>query len=131
MKLRVLMVIISTIISLSSLILIVNNPVYAQDDEIIRLRQRISELEKRIYDLENLLKLYNEPEKIRTEAPGWQNKKNWRKLKDGMSKEQVQSILGEPIKTIDGVRTLWYYPNIYCGYVSFDEKGRVTGWDEP
>ena len=106
-------------------------PVIAQDDEIVRLRQKISHLEKRIDDLENLLAVYGEPNNIQAEGPGWQNKKNWRKLKAGMTREQVQSILGEPVKAIHGVRTLWYYPNIYCGYVSFDENGVLAGWNEP
>jgi hypothetical protein len=29
------------------------------------------------------------------------------------------------------VRTFWYYPSIYSGYVSFDDKGRLAGWKEP
>ena len=34
-------------------------------------------------------------------------------------------------RIIKGVKILWYYPNIYGGYVSFDEEGRLTGWNEP
>ncbi|MBN2060026.1 MAG: outer membrane protein assembly factor BamE [Deltaproteobacteria bacterium] len=103
-----------------------------QKDEIIVLKQKISELERRINDLENLLKIFQEPGKIQpgTES-GWQNKKNWRKLETGMTQSEVEAILGEPIKTIKGVRTFWYYPNIYCGYVSFDEEGRLIRWNEP
>jgi len=108
-------------------------PITAQDDEILKLRQKISELENRIKDLESLLMIYKEPKEIRSEktGQGWQNKKNWRSLKTGMTVEQVRAVLGEPIKTIDGIRTLWYYPNIFCGYVSFDDKGRLTVWNEP
>ena len=106
-------------------------PVRSQDDEVLRLRQKISELEKRVNDMEKLLTICTEEQKTHDEMPGWQNKKNWRKLTTGMTKEQVESILGEPTKMISGVRTLWYYPNIYCGYVSFDEKGNLIGWNEP
>jgi hypothetical protein len=56
---------------------------------------------------------------------------NWRNLEAGMNEEQVRTILGEPVKEIQGVRTLWYYPSIYSGYVSFDDKGRLSGWKEP
>ena len=34
-------------------------------------------------------------------------------------------------KKIEGTRTLWYYPNIYCGYVFFDKNGLLSGWNEP
>jgi outer membrane protein assembly factor BamE (lipoprotein component of BamABCDE complex) len=104
----------------------------AQDDEILMLQKKISELENRIKELESILMIYKEPEKNLSETgQGWQNKKNWRSLKTGMTEEQVRAILGEPIKRIDGIRTLWYYPNIFSSYVSFDEDGRLTVWNEP
>ena len=107
-------------------------PVTGQDEEIVRLRQKITDLENRIKDLENLLRISKDPESFLSgEEQGWQNRKNWRNLKTGMTREQVYEILGDPIKTIDGVRTLWYYPNIYCGYVTFDENGCLIGWAEP
>jgi SmpA/OmlA family protein len=111
---------------------ILSYPVTAQDDELLRLHQKILDLETRIKDLENLIQIPEGPEKFQLKTgPGWQNKKNWRNLQTGMTRDQVYTLLGEPIKTINGVRTLWYYPNIYCGYVSFDEKGCLTGWNEP
>jgi len=122
------------IIMVGALTLFMFFPKYitAQDDEILKLRQKISELENRVKDLESLLIIYKEPEEIRSETgQGWQNKKNWRNLKTGMTVEQVRAVLGKPIKIIDGTRTLWYYPNIFCGYVSFDEKGHLTVWNEP
>ena len=106
--------------------------VTAQDDDILILQQKISDLEKRIKDLETILMLPTESEKLLTGTnQGWQNKKNWRSLRTGMTLEEVRDTLGEPIKTIKGVKTLWYYPNIYCGYVSFDEEGYVNAWGEP
>jgi len=117
------------ILSLSLLI-----PVHsrAEDGEIIQLRRKVSELEKRIRDLETRLQeceKYGISENI--SENGWRNKKNWRRLQVGMKRGQVEALLGKPVKVIKGVRTLWYYPNIFCGYVSFDEKGKVTGWSEP
>jgi len=104
----------------------------AQDNEILTLQKKISELEDRIKELESILMTYKEPEKILSETgQGWKNKKNWRNLKTGMTEEEVRAILGEPIKRIDGIRTLWYYPNIFSSYVSFDENGRLTVWNEP
>jgi len=104
-------------------------PLHAQEEEISQLRQKITELEGRIKELERLLSETRKKQMAHQYA--WQNKKNWRKLEVGMGETQVKTILGEPIKVISGVKTLWYYPNIYCGYVSFDENGHLAGWNEP
>lgn len=107
-------------------------PVIAEDDEAVRLRNRIAELEARVKHLEALLvkSLVND-RRDKTVKYGWENKKNWRKLEIGMDEKKVLGILGEPVKIIKGTKTLWYYPNYYCGYVSFDESGRLSGWNEP
>lgn len=107
-------------------------PSHAQETEVDRLQSRITQLETRLKEMEALLKECEEARKSgQLEQFGWQNKKNWRKLTKGMQEGQVKGMLGEPSKIIQGVKTLWYYPNIYCGYVTFDEKGRVIGWNEP
>jgi hypothetical protein len=112
-------------LSLPSLIL-------AQTDEVSQLRQRVIELEQKVKEMDGQLKECRETARRHEEVdPGWQNKKNWRNLEVGMKEEQVRNILGEPIKVIKGVKTLWYYPNFYGGYVSFGENGRLTGWNEP
>jgi len=107
-------------------------PLPARENEVSQLQQKILDLEGRIKKLEILLKQCDEYHKRETKNRyGWQNKKNWRKLKIGMRESKVKNILGEPVKIIRGVKTLWYYPNIYCGYVSFDEGGSLSGWNEP
>lgn len=104
----------------------------AQTDEVLQLRQRVIELEQKMRGLEDQLKQCDEARKRQQETDyGWQNKKNWRSLEIGMKEDQVKNILGEPVKVIKGVKTLWYYPNFYGGYVSFGENGRLTGWNEP
>jgi outer membrane protein assembly factor BamE (lipoprotein component of BamABCDE complex) len=104
----------------------------AQEKEIPELRSRILQLEKRVVELESLLAEAEEAKKtISSDRTGWQNKKNWRSLSLGMRDGEVKKILGEPSKVIQGTQTLWYYPNLYCGYVTFDDKGQLTGWNEP
>jgi hypothetical protein len=107
-------------------------PVLAEDTEVPQLRSRIAELEARINHLEALLeKCMATGRAMDSDAYGWQNKKNWRSLEIGMDEKKVMDVLGEPVKIIEGVQTLWYYPNFYGGYVSFDESRRLSGWSEP
>ena len=119
-------------VGLFALLAIFSQPIRAQDKEILQLRQKISELEAKIEELEGLLnECVASRKKGAADEYGWQNKMNWRKLEMGMSQSQVQSILGKPTKVIKGVKTLWYYPNIYGGFVSFDKSGNIAGWNEP
>jgi outer membrane protein assembly factor BamE (lipoprotein component of BamABCDE complex) len=105
---------------------------WATTDELSALRQKNAELEKKVSELEALLKQCVEAGKNRfSEEHGWQNRRNWRSLEPGMKEEQVRALLGQPVREIKGVKTLWYYPSIYGGYVSFDDKGLLSGWKEP
>ena len=101
------------------------------ENETVGLQKKIAALEERIIYLEALLKECSRQIPEEPGLAGWQNRKNWRRLDTGMDMEKVRSILGTPIRTIEGVRTLWYYPSIYCGYVSFDKDGNLIGWNEP
>jgi len=114
------------------LCLVLSPPIFAQQDEVSQLRQRVTELEQKVQELEALLTECTQArQKQEASSYGWQNKKNWRSLEIGMSESQVREALGKPVKVIKGVKTLWYYPNFYGGYVSFDENGQLTGWNEP
>jgi hypothetical protein len=107
-------------------------PIYAQNEEAALLRQKIDELEIRIEQLEEQLRECKDfNEKVAAGKFGWQNRKNWRSLRIGMPEQEVKAILGEPSKIIRGVKTLWYYPSIYEGFVSFDQDGNLAGWNEP
>jgi hypothetical protein len=108
------------------------SPLFSQQEDISKLRQKNADLEAKVNELEGLLKQCTEARKNQfSEDYGWQSKKNWRCLEVGMKETRVTKILGEPVKVIKGVKTFWYYPNIYGGHVSFDEKGAVSGWKEP
>ena len=58
----------------------------------------------------------------------------WRKLKVGMSTDQVILILGDPasITVYSRLHVVWYYDSkaTYKAKVDFDDKG-VRGWIEP
>ena len=108
------------------------SPLLSQQEDTSKLRQENAALEAKVKELDALLKQCNEERKNQfSDDQGWQSKKNWRSLEVGMKDTQVTKVLGEPVKVIKGVKTFWYYPNLYGGYVSFDEKGAVSGWKEP
>ena len=105
------------------------------------LNQKINELEKKIAQLElrvakleaMILQLQKTPAKPAVPSPGkWKDKANWRLLKKGMSKSDVESILGAPPKVVANVHygDIWYYPDSRGGNVSFDKDGILTSWGE-
>ena len=95
-----------------ALFLHLSQPLLAQEDEISQLQKKITALEIKIKELEIVLQKCNEMEKKKVANEySWQNTKNWRRLETGMTEVQVKTILGEPVKIIRGVKTLWYYPN--------------------
>jgi len=108
------------------------SPIFSQEEDISTLKQKNAALEAKVKELEARLKQCTEERsKQFSEDQGWQSKKNWRNREVGMKEPQVTRILGEPVKVIKGVKTFWYYPNMYGAYVSFDEKGSVNSWKEP
>jgi len=85
------------------------------------LYKQIEALEKRVEELERYIQTH--PVNLQSEATepvisakpvakggDPTDERNWRKLKRGMSEEQVKEILGEPnyIK-VSGIRTSWSY----------------------
>jgi hypothetical protein len=101
----------------------------AQEDRVDRLGKRISDLEKRIDTLERIV-LTNTATKKTTKYPP-AGKEDWRRLKTGMTEEQVKSILGEPLKVQGGIVAKWYYSeDLYSAYVGFI-YGSLTAWEEP
>jgi len=90
---------------------------------VISLNQHVVNLEKRVKELESIVK--SKPENISIE------KATWRKLQRGMSFSQVRDILGEPKKISAGYTTFWYYTSsIYDSKVTFSDN-KVSSWQEP
>ena len=105
-----------------------------QQNEIDRLKIRIYELEKRIEKLENGNSDLNSTDREFLFTDKWKNISNWRKLKQGMLMDQVETILGVPYRVDSGYTTYWFYDknrsNILGPHVSF-KGSTVRGWDEP
>lgn len=103
-----------------------------QADELSNLKRRVLELERKVERLEKLL-----PAPGRSLAPegtqeSWRGKDNWRRLSSGMTRSQVEDLLGRPGKIVANEYFIWwFYPNGSGGRVEFSTAGRVTGWTEP
>lgn len=99
----------------------------SEEDElkqlIISLNSHVVNLEKRVKELEQLVKVKN--------INVYNSKATWRKLKKKMSTAQVRRLLGEPLNIVVGVYTYWYYnKDQYQSYVRFDYEV-LDNWKEP
>ena len=101
-----------------------------QSSEIKKFEARIVELEKRVAKLEALLENSKISEIEFSEK--WKDRSLWRKLKVGMTKHQVEILLGEPRRIKGGsTLTFWYYSEDGTqSNIRFDDNG-VYGWSEP
>jgi len=114
--------------------------------EIISLKQAINELNTRIEKLEKIFNNIEISESKTSQSYSsvshknqlpWHNKKNWEKIRDGMSESQVISILGEPTskKDVGSYKTIFYQGEVsgsgfVSGNIKFDED-RVWGINIP
>lgn len=66
------------------------------------------------------------------ERPKWRVTAQWRKLRQGQSKSDVEQLLG-PAGKIDelGFESKWYYGYPSGGEVEFGSNGLVDSWSEP
>jgi len=108
------------------------------------LEQRLSILESKTKELEKkvgeLQKIINQPAQGTSQSPSlvtkekWKNTENWRTgLKQGMTKQQVRELMGEPNK-IEAYTMLgedWIYGFQGSGEIHFSPKGVLENWKEP
>ena len=105
-------------------------PHSSQDTEIIRLKTKISSLEERVQYLESLISKKSDKKLIYSQK--WKNKSLWRKLRTGMSMDEVEILLGIPLNVRGGDMTTWNYDkkSSHESYVSF-YMGSLDRWVEP
>ncbi len=98
--------------------------------------QRVRVLEQAVSTLENeTARLEAELERARRSSldpDAWQRSTSWRRLRRGMSRFEVFTVLGEPgrVAQYDGFER-WEYPDFLGGRAYFDDGGRLTGWRPP
>jgi len=89
------------------------------------LEQRVSDLENRVALIEETL---SNTDTIDTSDQEPQYRENWRQLREGMSQDKVQELLGQPNRIDGGRISIWHYP---MGGRVFFSRGKVDRWSEP
>jgi len=105
--------------------------IVSQKREIVKLKAKVSELEKKIEKLENHNSSSNSTNiKFSNKL---KNISNWKKLSRHISMNSVKNLLGEPQTVENGYITYWYYEDKLSGkgYVYFSNDNRVLGWSVP
>ncbi len=109
-------------------------------NEVGEMRQTIDTLNTKVHDLERRLADRPEPtpQTERVPAPaatgGQDAGERWSEVKRGMSKTEVETLLGQANRTMDvSTRTVWYYQysNAGSGSVVFAGDGSVIDWQTP
>lgn len=104
------------------------------EKEIQQLREESNRLSERISRLEATLKSKQLDSVSYAKPDAWHYMNNWGQIKQGMSHEQVESILGKPTKrsvnSINYVK-MYYQGNVQgsgyvSGYIELDSDDRVT-----
>jgi hypothetical protein len=112
---------------------------HAQESDVRVLNRRVEQLERRVAELERCSQaLEASPQSTRRDptssAPGdWKQLGNWRRLRRGMTMDDVGTLLGQPDRVKVVVLTEWTYGSYPDdGSVTFDAQSqRVIGWSEP
>jgi hypothetical protein len=116
---------------------------YGDDAQILELRNRIEYLEKKVETMnQTLIKMMaildssssvsRVQQSVTPNQLKWEDKQNWRKLRTGMSKNEVTDLLGEPDR-IDKFTSfeVWQYGYPGGGNVHFSSKEKIESWSEP
>jgi hypothetical protein len=113
----------------------------AQQASVDSLVRRVSnleritiDLERRVRELEAISK--SEPARVQSvSSPAkWRNVQNWRRLRRGMTMDEVRALVGEPDKVdaMGGLRTTWHWGSYGGAIAYFDGRSdRLEGWSEP
>jgi len=103
------------------------------EQRVAQLERLVKELQQRLSELE--ARLAASPAKTpRVANPAdWSEKTAWRKLRKGMTMDEVTSLIGEAEKvSSQPLIVFWYWGYPGGGQVEFDaDTNLVVGWSEP
>jgi outer membrane protein assembly factor BamE (lipoprotein component of BamABCDE complex) len=96
------------------------------------LERKVANLEQRVRELEALVKVEPSRERPVAKTANWHDIANWRRLRRGMTPDQVRDLIGEPEKVdVMSSFTIWQWGrgSEYATVSFADDK--VTSWSEP
>jgi hypothetical protein len=94
------------------------------------LERRSADLEQRVRELESVIKGGPSRDVSVPTSTKWQDLQNWRRLRRGMTMDDVRALLAEPGRVeAMGVGTQWSWD--YAAHVAFDRSGTLQAWSEP
>ena len=110
----------------------------ASADSLLRriefLERTTTDLERRVLELE--ARVRSEPAR-EWSAPASSKSRdiqNWRRLRRGMTMDQVRTLLGEPerVDAMGALSTIWRWDSLGIAHVSFDGRSnKLESWSEP
>lgn len=95
--------------------------------QVVLLERRTTDLEQRVLELEGLIKVERPRDRRSSTSPNWRDVQNWRRLRLGMTEDNVRALLGEPERVVAGPLTYWYWADANVYFIS----GKLEGWSEP
>src|SRR5688500_11349986 len=92
--------------------------------QVALLERRTTDLEQRVRELEALIKAEPLRDRRASTSPKSRDLQNWRRLRPGMTDDEVRALLGEPERVVAGPLTYWYWTdaNVYFA------RGKLEGW---
>ena len=96
------------------------------------LERANTDLERRVRELESLIKREPFESQVFPASTKWQDLANWRRLRKGMKMDEVRALLGEPA-TVDAnpFQTTRYWGSLGGPTVQFGSNGKLEAWSEP
>jgi hypothetical protein len=97
------------------------------------LEQKTADLERRVHELEARVTVSPSRPPAVPPSAQWRDIQNWRRLRHGMTMDQVRTLLGEPERVEAGSRlTFWRWGGDFGAHVQLDSRsGKVESWSEP
>ena len=108
----------------------------ASVDSLLRridlLERTTTDLERRVRELEALIRSEPSRDLSVPASPKWQDLQNWRRLRLQMTMDEVRALLGEPERVdANQFRTGWYWDHPFAN-ASFDSRsGKLESLSEP
>jgi outer membrane protein assembly factor BamE (lipoprotein component of BamABCDE complex) len=91
------------------------------------LERRTTDLERRVRELEALIKVEPSRDRRVSTSPNWRDLQNWRRLRLGMTEDEVRALLGDPERVDAGPVTYWHWTDANVYFM----RGKLEGWSEP